>query len=212
MDAPFLLIDGPVRVAATRKLIKRDEWCALLDAQAILDVARERASEMVADAAHAVQQERERGFREGAEHAQREAAQALAAIGVGAAKTFRQIEPMLVEVVMTALRGLLDEAPARAFYEVALRKVAGVVRERHFLTLRVAPEDEHVARDAVQSMLAEKTLSGMVDIKTDPSLPALSCVMVTEAGTVDASLAVHLAGLRAALDAEVSGLFAASGA
>ncbi|WP_166618325.1 type III secretion system stator protein SctL [Paraburkholderia madseniana] len=204
MDAPFLLVGEGLRVAPGRRVLKAAEYTALADAQGLLDAARESARASAQRALDEAQEERRRGFREGADDARREAATTLAAIGAGAARTLARIEPLLAEAVMTALRGVLDEAPATVFYDAVLRKIARFVRDQRFLTLRVAPQDEAAARTQIDALHAQGVFAGLVDIQVDATLAPLSAVMSSESGTVDASLDLQLEGLRAALEREAA--------
>lgn len=209
MDAPFLLIADDLRVAPGRRVLKAPEYAALVDAHGLLDAARRAAEASAERAQHEVQAERERGFREGADEARREAAATLTRIAAGAAATLARIEPLIVEAVMTALRGVLDDASAAVFYDAALRKVARFVRDQRFLTLRVAPDDESAARERLDALQAAGVFVGFVDLETDPALASRSAVLRSESGTVDASLSLQLEGMAAALSCE-AGTIAAS--
>ena len=209
MDAPFLLIAEDLRVAPGRRVLKASEYAALVDAQGLLDAARRSAEASAGRAKREVQAERERGFREGADEARREAAATLTQIAAGASATLAQIEPLIVEAVMTALRGVLDDASAAVFYDAALRKVARLVRDQRFLTLRVAPDDEGAARERLDALQAAGVFVGFVDIETDPTLAPRSAILRSESGTVDASLSLQLEGIAAALSSE-AGAIAAS--
>lgn len=209
MDAPFLLIADDLRVVPGRRVLKASEYAALVDAQGLLDAARRSAEASAERAKHEIQAERERGFREGADEARREAAATLTQIAAGAAATLARIEPLIVEAVMTALRGVLDDASAAVFYDAALRKVARLVRDQRFLTLRVAPDDESAARERLDALQAAGVFVGFVDIETDPTLAPRSAILRSESGTVDASLCLQLEGIAAALASE-AGAIAAS--
>lgn len=202
MDAPFLLVGESLRVAPGRRVLKAAEYAALADAGLMLDTARVSAQVSARRVADEAAEERRRGFREGADEARRELAATLTAISAGAARTLARIEPLLVEAVMAGLRSVLDEAPAAVFYDAALRKIARFVRDQRFLTLSVAPDDEAAAREQIEALRSQGVFVAFIDIQVDTALGPLSAVMRSESGTVDASLALQMEGLRAVFDKE----------
>lgn len=217
MGLALLLTPAELRVAATTRKLREHEYLSVITAEELVDKARSLA-ERLARQAEAGYEARmraaaEQGLAEGREqarhealHQQAQAAGQLAALSAGAGAMLLRLEESLVDTVLAAMKGILQEMPAAQVHEAALRKVSRLLRDERFLSLHVAPQDEAHAKAALDALRAENVLGTFVDLKIDASLPPLSSILESEAGVVNASLDIQLDAIREALRAELGKL------
>ena len=87
-----------------------------------------------------------------------------------------------------------------------LSQAAQAVRGEVFLELRVPPEHEVQAREALRKLSEAHGPFAAVELLVDAALPPHACVLASEAGTVSAGLDVQLRALSAAVSREISRL------
>lgn len=195
-------------VVGRRPWLKEADHLRLLDAQGLLDTARAQAERWREDADAAFAQAREEGRALGLGEGREQAAAELAGIALQSAAVLRRLESAIARAVDRALAGVVGGLPAEDLYEAALRQAAQAVRGEVFLVLRVPPQHEGPAREALRRLSEGDGPFGAVELVVDASLPPHACVLASEAGTVSAGLDVHLQAISAAVSREVSRLAA----
>jgi len=212
MGLALLLNEGELALLSQgRSWLKAAEYSRLLQAQDVLLAARQEAQRMRLDAASEAVVTLRRAHEQGLAEGRAEAAEQLAALSLRSAQVLHRLETVIARAVMRALEEVVQEMPAQALYEAALRKAAKLVRGEAFLTLRVPTQREAAARDALARLLEEGGLPGAVELVADPALADHACVMESEAGVVSAGLDVQLAAIGRAVAGAVARLAAEPG-
>lgn len=187
-----------------------------LEAEAILESAREQARRIVADAeaavAEVIESARQEGYREGyeagiaaADAEMREQVRAIAAIAenvtVDKTQLIKECEAEIVSLIIDVARKVLDReiqldrSIVIKLVEKALARVNGQV----ILRVRVNPDNyDLVMRHWGDAMDGETSIGIVADRRVKPG----GCVVDTEGGAVDTQIDTQLNEIRRAFEAE----------
>ena len=181
MGSLFRLTGDTVTPSAGTRVLKASEAAVLLEANAVLDAARERVADMERKAGEAYERRREEGYRDGVEEGRLEHAEKVMETVLSSVEYIEGIEATLVNVV------------------------AVTVRNQQHVTIRVAPADEKAVRAELASMLASVPGgTSFLDVVPDARLERGACLLESELGVVDASLETQLKALENALRSKIA--------
>ncbi len=177
----------------------------LLEAQTLLDAARERAAEMDREAQAAYERRREEGYRDGQEEGRLEHAEKVLETVLSSVEYIEGIESTLVRVVSEAIRKVIGEVDENERIVRIVRNALTTVRNQQRVLIRVAPADEKPVREALAAMLtAVPGSTSFVDVVGDARLERGACLLESELGVVDASLETQLKALENAFRAKIA--------
>lgn len=186
---------GQVRVTSG-PIVRAGAFSTMCDARTLLDRAREDAARIVDEARSAFEAERKRGFEEGSEVARLEmSAQMIEVVG-NVVDYISAAEQDLVAVVGRALERILGEMPADELIVQVVRTALAALRTEKQLTLRVAPDNVSRVRERLGEILSPYPLIVDVHVVADNRLGATGCILESDIGVVDASLAGQIAVFR----------------
>jgi len=186
------------RVDPGDKILKAGDHAALADARAMLESAREQADALLAGAQQAFDAERQRGYDDGhAEALMNQAEKMIETVG-RTVEYFAGIENEMVELVMSALRKIIDGFDDREKIMTVVRNALAVVRNQKQMTLRLHPGEVETVREQVNELLAAYPGVGYLDIMADARLERGACILESEIGIVEASLDGQLRALHGA--------------
>lgn len=178
---------------------------ATKEARQIIREAEEEAQAIIDEANEAARATHQRGFEEGREEA---LAQFTQHIGSALAKVQQmadELEPLYVSLVRECVEKIID-----AELKVHPDMIVGVVRnalrdarQQREIIVRVHPADSEALNKNKPRLLEMLARAQSVDIREDESISRGGCVVVTELGTIDASLERQLDALQQALDLEM---------
>ena len=203
MDTMFRLNEGSVRPAAGTKILKAEEYGLLLEADALLAAAREKAADMEKKAQEAYEQKRKEGYRDGMEEGKLEHAEKMMETILSSVEFIEGIEDTLVSVVNQAIRKIIGDMDDRERIVRIVRTALNTVRGQQKVTVRVAPADEALVSEALAAMTAGSSGSAFLTIVADARLPRDSCILESELGVVDASLETQLKALEHAFHSKI---------
>ena len=205
MGTLFRLGRDAVTPAAGTRVLKASEASLLLEAQTLLDAARERAAEMDREAQAAYERRREEGYRDGQEEGRLEHAEKVLEPVLSSVEYIEGIESTLVRVVSEAIRKVIGEVDENERIVRIVRNALTTVRNQQRVLIRVAPADEKPVREALAAMLtAVPGSTSFVDVVGDARLERGACLLESELGVVDASLETQLKALENAFRAKIA--------
>ncbi len=199
MGLSFLIDGEQLKVLSDRKVIKKSDYGAAVNAKVVLDAAQAESQRLIEDAAAEVVRRREQGYRDGWQQAQDRLSEELIRIAARQALALQRQRARMARTALAVARQLVDSLDATLLFDQALRKVSEHVRAERFLSVRVAPSDVTAATEAVHRLMVRCASPRFVDVMADPSLAPLSCVVESDMGLVDASLDSFLQRLEQAL-------------
>ena len=186
------------RVDPAARVLRGAELAAWADAEQLLAQARARADEIIGGAQAAFEAERQRGYEEGREAALLDQAEKMIETVGRTVEYFAGVENEMVELVMSAVRKVVDGFDDREKVMVVVRNALAVVRNQKQMTLRLNPAEVDTVREQINDLLAAYPGVGYLDILADGRLARGACILESEIGMVEASLEGQIQALRQA--------------
>lgn len=186
------------RVDPAARVLRGAELAAWADAEQLLAQARARADEIIGGAQAAFEAERQRGYEEGREAALLDQAEKMIETVGRTVEHFAGVENEMVELVMSAVRKVVDGFDDREKVMVVVRNALAVVRNQKQMTLRLNPAEVDTVREQINDLLAAYPGVGYLDILADGRLARGACILESEIGMVEASLEGQIQALRQA--------------
>ncbi len=200
MDALFRINSPEMPVpAAGVKVIKAADKAKLIEAGELIAAAEASAKAIEARAETAYKERFEAGYADGVEAGKMENAEKMMETVIASVEFIENIENTVVSVVSQSVRKIIgeldDEERIRRIVSTALNNVRGQQR----VTVRVSPRDE----PAVNRALAAMTSGSYLTVVADSRLAPESCILESDLGVIDASLATQLKALENAFSAKI---------
>jgi len=211
MGLAFLITTENLQLLSERKVLKENEYAALLDASAVVDTARREARRIVQLATKEAEASRKQGYEEGLQRAKAEYATQLVTDTMAAERQLHALRASMAQIVVKAVGQFIADAEPAALFEAALLRVDTLIRNEPFITVRVAPAQEPTLRDVLTRLHAQANWTMTVNLAVDPALPAGACVVQTASGVLEIGVDAQLEAFRRAVertgiaDAEGSG-------
>ncbi|MHA3904746.1 HrpE/YscL family type III secretion apparatus protein [Castellaniella sp. WN] len=192
---PRLLAATPDPAA---RVLRAADYAALVQARAMLDQAGAQADAILAGARDAFEAERRRGYEDGKRQALLDQAEKMIEIVGRTVDYFAGVENEMVDLVMAAVRKVVDGFDDREKVVAVVRNALAVVRNQKQMTLRLHPDDVEVVRAGINDILAAYPGVGYLDLLPDARLARGACILESEIGMVEASLEGQIEALRGA--------------
>jgi type III secretion protein L len=184
-------------LAAGAHVLPKDAVEPLAAATALVDEAHRSAEQIVADAREAYEAEKRRGYEEGLALAKLEAARMLLAETDLLDRKLAGAEAELTDVVVTAVRRLVQGFSDREKAEILVRAALKQMRREKKAELRVSHEQYFELRESITGILQEFPEVELVDVVEDPTLVAPQVIVETSIGRVEGDIGRHLDELEA---------------
>ena len=200
MGLAFLISTDNLQLLSERKVFKEAEYAALLDAAAVLEVARGEAARVTAQAQRDAALALEQGRAEGLRQAQADYAQRLAADALATQRQLQALRSAMAQIVVRALGQFMADVDPARLLEAALRRVDGLLRAEPFVALRVAPAQEDGLRRALAALGQDAGWALAASVSADPTLADGACVVATASGTLEIGVDAQLEAFRKAVE------------
>jgi type III secretion protein L len=195
----FVVIDRQHLAIADQVVIKRDSYAALVTADELVSTARRQAQQLRAQAEAELEAARTRGHALGSEQARSAFAATVVEAGARIESAYIGLEARIVNTVMDALGRVLGGIDDATRMRSMVRHALAAVEHNKPVRLRVAEQDFDLARRELDALLKDFPRVDCVDLLKDEHAAVGLCVLESEYGRVDASLATQLAAVRLGL-------------
>lgn len=188
-----------------KRIIERELVDASREAAEILERAEQQAQRILAKARAQAAETRQRGFQEGREEALAEHAKQLTAALLGVERMAHQMEPHYVALVTFCVEKVINmelQVHPDAVVEV-VRAALADARQQREIVVRAHPQDVQALERNRNRLLEDLTRARALELRPDASVRRGGCLVVTELGTIDASLERQLEALAQALQDEL---------
>ena len=203
MGTLFRLNSDLIRPSAGTKLVKAADYQQMLEANALLEAAREKAAAMEREALLAYEQKKEEGYQDGLEEGKLEHAEKMMETILSSVEFIEGIEKTLVSVVNQSIRKIIGDLDDKERIVRIVRNSLNVVRGQQKVTVRVSPADEPAVLEALAAMTSRASGSSFLTVMADARLERNSCILESELGVVDASLQTQLKALENAFQSKI---------
>lgn len=182
------------------KVIPEDRLRALREAAAIVEAATGRAQRIIDDATAAYEAERRKGYAQGLDEARRDQASQVIENVARHVDFLEKSEDRIVDLVMQAVRRVVDGFDDRERTVAAVRSVLAIARDQKQVTLRLSPEQADTLRAQIQEMVAAYPGIGFIDVVPEQRIEGDACVLESDMGVIESSIEIQLSAIQAAFD------------
>jgi type III secretion system HrpE/YscL family protein len=196
---------GPPAQKPKQQIIQREHVEANIEARRIKQEADQEADRIRQEAEQQAEEMRQRGYNEGYQ-------EGLAAYTQQTTRALLQlrsqegaIENDFIQLVRVCVEKVLGQ-------EIKLNPdaVSGIVRmalkdarQQREIIVRVSPDDVENLNKNKRKLLEVLARANMIEIREDQTITRGGCIILTELGTIDASLEQQLDALQAAIEEEI---------
>ena len=200
MGLAFLITAEKLQLLGERKVLKEAEYAAVLDATAVVEVARAEASRITEQAAVDAAARCEDGYLEGLRQGRQEFARRLLEDGVAMQRQLQQLRREMAQIVVKAVAQFIADAEPQELFEAALLRVDSLLRHEPVVTVRVAPAHEAAMRRALDALATRAAWAERVAVSPDPALGDDACVVQTASGTLEIGVDAQIEAFRSAAE------------
>jgi len=217
MVACFALIKNEFLIASGQKIIKGPDYRTRIEADKLIDAARqaadriqteadrqyqaavEKSRQMQADIDKAYQDAMQEGYKAGFATAEHDYAAEINSALIDRAAIIDQVEHNLVDMLVASLKTIIGDMGAdRALSGIATQALRQAGREQ-FVKLRVHPDRIESVQNVVQSVKEKFEGIEWIEVVADAKLQTMDCLLQTPAGILDFSLDTQLRVLQECL-------------
>ena len=179
-----------------KKVIKAQEYSAIVTAEQIIQNALEDAENIKKEALQIYESERKRGFQEGFASGKDQISEYMLDLAAKSVENFSKFEQDMVSLVTNALKRIVGEMDQKELITHVVKNSIKMIRNQKQATLRVSPIDAQAVRDNLGSILSDTAGVSFLDIVPDSRLTKGSCILETELGVIDASIDTQLDAIK----------------
>lgn len=177
------------------KILRAKDNTALLNSKSLISKAKAKAAAIIEKAKEERAAELKRGYEEGLEEARLQAAESMIENVSHTIDYLSNVERQMVDLVMESIRKIFNDFNEEERTIIVVKDALSVVRTQKQMVLRIAPDRVEFVRGRMNEILANFPGIGYIDVVSDGRLREDSCILETDIGTVEASLAGQLAAL-----------------
>ncbi|HVZ45017.1 MAG TPA: HrpE/YscL family type III secretion apparatus protein [Ramlibacter sp.] len=181
------------------KIIKAKDFWAFKEMERALADAKQEGEQIRAEAKEEYEAERRRGYERGTEEARLEQSSNMVEIVSQTVEYFTNVESQMVDLVLDAVRKVVNDFDDRQRVTTVVKNCLDLVRGQKHLTLNVNPTQVDYMRSQVAELQKIYPSVSHIDVHPDAKLALDACVIESEIGIVEASLAGQLDALHDAL-------------
>ena len=199
MGLAFLITAEKLQLLGERKVLKEAEYASVLDATAVVEVARAEAARIAAQAEADAAARCEAGYQEGLRQGREAFSRRLLADGLATQRQLQDLRHEMAQIVVKAVAQFIADAEPHELFEAALLRVDSLLRNEPVVTVRIAPAREAAMRRALAGLAARATWAGRVAVNADPALPDDACVVLTASGSLEIGVDAQIEAFRSAV-------------
>jgi type III secretion protein L len=179
------------------KVIKAQDFWAYKQAREAVAEGIQRHDQIV-DAAHsAFETEQRRGYLEGKETARLEQTGNMIGIISQTVNYFAKVEAQMVDLVLDAVRRIIDDFDDRERIVKVVRNSLASVRGQKQLLVKVNPLHTATIKTHISALMEAYPSIEQIEVIPDNQLAEDACVIESDIGQVEASMSGQLEALRA---------------
>ncbi len=186
-------------------VIPREEFAAVLDAEAIIAEAREKAAQIVRDAEATYEQRKQEGYEDGLTEGRLEMSEKMIDTVASSIDFLSALESKVVQLVTKSVKKVLGEIPQPDRITSVVKNAIAVARNEPKVTVRVCPSDVETVQSRVDEIMKPYPSINFIDVVPDTRLQEDGCVLETDIGIVDAGVETQLKAIHQSLERSVTG-------
>lgn len=202
MAKPFRIVHSSLSIPSDVKILRAAEYASFLEAEDILQAAKDRAEEIIKSSEAAFEQARQRGYEDGLEEGKLEHSEKIMDTLFESIAFVERLEHASVELVQHAVDKVIADMPPEERIVSIVKKGLGHIQNESAVTIKVSLSEVEYVQNALTELGA--TFPAMtLDIHGDKRLQDGDCLLETVMGIVDCKLSTQLKAINKALTRRV---------
>lgn len=193
-----------------KKVLKPEEYAAILSATELVAQAKENARGIIAEANQNAEEikitaqqhfesEKKRGYDEGCEEGKQALTEQMLELSAKSIANLEKFEAGIVDLIRDALKRILNDIPSdERIYQILLNAFQRIRNQRQ-VKVKVCPLQAEAVQKQVAQFLKQMPNFEFIDVLPDARLQLDQCILETELGFIDASLNVQLAAIESTI-------------
>lgn len=179
------------------KVIKANDFWQYQQARSMMASAREKRDQILDASLAGFEAEQSRGYRQGRDEARQEQAQKMIGIISQTVDYFSKIEAQMVDLVLDAVRRIIDDFDDREKVLKVVRNALTMVRNQRQILIRVHPVNVTEIKSQVNELKQSFPGIEQMEVSPDVNLDKDACVIESDMGQVEASMSGQMEALKA---------------
>lgn len=196
MATPVILTANQLNVDPSCRVMKAKDYATYLEAEQIINTAREQARQIAEQAKEAYEQEKERGYEDGLDESKVEQAEQMLKVVSRTINYLSDVEQTMADILLSGVKKIIGEFDQEQLAVSLVRNALQHVRNEKQVSIRIPPSQYNMVKARLNDILADYKGVGFIDLVADPRLSTGDCIMESEIGVVDASVDVQLRALQ----------------
>ncbi|HSI82144.1 MAG TPA: HrpE/YscL family type III secretion apparatus protein [Candidatus Methylacidiphilales bacterium] len=193
------ITEKSLRSLPNQRVLKPDDYAALLTAEKLLADAHAEAERLRAEAIKVFESEKKRGYEAGLDEGREQIATQLMETAMDSVTNMAAMEERIVDVVVRSLKKILGDMDNREVVVKVVQRALEMVRNQKQVLLRVSPGDVTSVQERLDELMRRFPAIDVIDVKADSRLKAGGCILETDVGMVEASVDVQVEAIKNAL-------------
>lgn len=196
---------APSKLAGPPKIIQREIVGATQQARSLIVEAEERAQQILEEAQAQAEATCERGYQDGYQDGLGQYTEQTTKALLELQRKEAQLEPEFIKLVRVCVERILgQELKLDPDAIIAIvRNALQDARQQREIIVRAHPDDVESLKNKQGRLLEMLARANSIEIRADNAIRRGGCIVVTELGTIDASLDRQLTALENALEEEL---------
>jgi type III secretion protein L len=195
----FLVVDKGKLASSATPIVKASDYQSWMQAQELVPAASRRAELLKEAAAREIEQIRAKAYAEASAAARADFAATIVETTSRIEAAFVGLEARIVNTVLNAVQQILGEMDDIELMKRLIRRVLTQTRSHKSLRLRAAEADFEIVKTALGEVLKEFPDVDFIDIVKDARCERDTCVLESDYGAIDASIATQITAIRRGL-------------
>ncbi|WP_378940844.1 type III secretion system stator protein SctL [Mesorhizobium sp. ANAO-SY3R2] len=187
------------RLASGAHIIPKATFEPVAESSAIVDAARQLAATIIEDSQRTFEEMKQRGYAEGTARARVEAVERLIEEQRVLDASIAALETDVSELVIAAVRSLVDTFDDNAKAEILVRASVRQMRREKKAELRVSREQYEYLRKIIGTIVADFPEVELVDVVADDGLVSPQIIVETAIGRVEGDMGRNMDDLALAI-------------
>lgn len=183
-----------------RKVIRAEDAWAYKTAQDAVAAANVRRDEILSAALTAFEAEQQRGYMNGREAARLEQSGNMLEIISQTVDYFAKVEAQMVDLVLEAVRRITNDFDDRQKVAKVVKNSLTMVRNQRQILIKVHPNQVDNIRDQIESFMQAFPGIEQIEVASDSQVALDACVIESDIGRVEASMAGQIEALRSTFE------------
>lgn len=182
------------------KVIKAADFFAYKMRSEIVYEAFERSHLIIHEAEGRFAEQQEKGYKAGLHKAQAEQALRMMEIVNQTVDYIQSVEHQLSMLVYDAVKEIISDYDSNEKLIAIVKATLATMRGQKQITVKVSPENSAFLRQALDELLSTFPMVSHIEIVEQSGIALDSCIVSTEIGSAEASVAAQMEALRRSLE------------